>query len=59
MGDPTYSYATHLNIKFDPLKLIDVRSAPLPRYSMRVACAPPAAVSGQRLKFGTSSAGVA
>jgi hypothetical protein len=26
MGDPTYSYATHLNIKFDPLKLIDVSS---------------------------------
>ena len=24
MGDPANSYATHLNIKFDPLKLIDV-----------------------------------
>jgi hypothetical protein len=26
MGEPAYSYATHLNIKFDPLKLIDVSS---------------------------------
>jgi mannose-6-phosphate isomerase-like protein (cupin superfamily) len=24
MGETTYSYATYLNIKFDPLKLIDV-----------------------------------
>src|ERR1700731_777160 len=24
MGESAYSYATHLNIKFDPLKLIDV-----------------------------------
>lgn len=26
MGEPAYSYSTHLNIKFDPLKLIDVSS---------------------------------
>src|ERR1700730_9342534 len=26
MDEPAYSYATHLNIKFDPLKLIDVSS---------------------------------
>jgi hypothetical protein len=26
MGEPAYSYATHLNIKFEPLKLIDVSS---------------------------------
>jgi mannose-6-phosphate isomerase-like protein (cupin superfamily) len=26
MGESSYSYATHLNIKFDPLKLIDVSS---------------------------------
>src|ERR1700684_1091318 len=26
MGESAYSYATHLNIKFDPLKLIDVSS---------------------------------
>ena len=26
MGDPAYAYATHLNIKFDPLRLIDVAS---------------------------------
>jgi hypothetical protein len=26
MGQPAYSYATYLNIKFDPLKLIDVSS---------------------------------
>jgi Cupin domain len=26
MGEPAYSYATHLNIKFDSLKLIDVSS---------------------------------
>jgi hypothetical protein len=26
MAEPAYSYATHLNIKFDPLKLIDVSS---------------------------------
>jgi hypothetical protein len=26
MGEAAYSYATHLNIKFDPLKLIDVSS---------------------------------
>ena len=26
MAEPTYSYATHLNIKFEPLKLIDVSS---------------------------------
>ena len=26
MGETAYSYATHLNIKFDPLKLIDVSS---------------------------------
>jgi mannose-6-phosphate isomerase-like protein (cupin superfamily) len=24
MGEPAYAYATHLDIKFDPLKLIDV-----------------------------------
>ena len=24
MGETAYSYATHLDIKFDPLKLIDV-----------------------------------
>jgi mannose-6-phosphate isomerase-like protein (cupin superfamily) len=26
MSEPVYPYATHLNIKFDPLKLIDVSS---------------------------------
>src|SRR5437879_13026226 len=26
MGESAYSYAAHLNIKFDPLKLIDVSS---------------------------------
>jgi hypothetical protein len=26
MAEPAYSYATHLSIKFDPLKLIDVSS---------------------------------
>jgi hypothetical protein len=26
MGESPYSYTTHLNIKFDPLKLIDVSS---------------------------------
>ena len=26
MSETAYSYATHLNIKFDPLKLIDVSS---------------------------------
>ena len=26
MGDAAYPYATHLDIKFDPLKLIDVSS---------------------------------
>jgi hypothetical protein len=26
MGETAYSYVTHLNIKFDPLKLIDVSS---------------------------------
>ena len=26
MGEPAYSYATHLNIKFEPLKLTDVSS---------------------------------
>jgi hypothetical protein len=26
MGERAYSYATHLNIKFNPLQLIDVSS---------------------------------
>jgi hypothetical protein len=30
MGDAGYPYATHLDVKFDPLKLIDVSSLAKP-----------------------------